>query len=96
MFCPWAACCPCARAIIDTGVARIVLHEQRMKMTPERWLDDVNQALEMLEEAGVELMYFTETVKGPTVLVNGELWSPTSAAVEDIGNFSLDADTEMS
>lgn len=96
MFCPWAACCPCARALIDSGVRFLVLHEQRMKMTPERWLDDVNQALEMLEEGGIEISYFSGPVKGPSVIVNGELWSPTSEEIQGLGNYALAADTEMS
>lgn len=87
LYCPWAACCPCARAIRCSGVTNIVLHKQRMMMTPERWLDDVNMALSMLEEAGVGIHYFDGPIVGTKqVIVNGELWWPFEEPAEGIGN----------
>lgn len=83
MYCPWSACCDCARGIINSGVLRLVMHTQRMSMTPPRWKDDVNEALQMMDDAGVTLEYFDGPITGcPDVIVNGELWSPAAEAVE--------------
>ena len=80
MYCPWAACCPCARALICSGTKHLVMHHERMQMTPERWLEDVNEALSMLEEAGVQLHYFDGPIKAPCVIVNGDMWYPDQPA----------------
>lgn len=79
MVCPWAACSPCARAMIVAGVAKLYVHKQRMLMTPDRWISDVWEALNMIREAGIIVEEFDGPVNGSSVLVNGELWSPQSA-----------------
>lgn len=96
MFCPWAACCPCARAIICAGINTLVMHKQRMAMTPVRWKGDVDQALDMMVETGITLLYYDGPIAAPSIIVNGELWTPNSKEVANIGNHSLDACTEMS
>lgn len=96
MFCPWAACCPCSRAIICAGINTLVMHKQRMAMTPERWQSDVDQALGMMEEAGVDLLYYDGPINSAPIFVNGELWSPNTKEVVKIGNYSLETNTEMS
>lgn len=89
MVCPWAACCDCARSLIVSGVAVLYLHHQRMLMTPDRWKDDVNEALNMLVEAGVILRYYSEPVTAVTpVLVNGVRWSPLDKPVTEFGDTS--------
>lgn len=95
LYCPWAACCGCAIAIINTGVHTLVMHRERMNMTAERWKDDINEALSMLKEAGVILLYY----QGPihccaSVLVNGELWNPADAvAAPGEGNYYVGMET---
>jgi dCMP deaminase len=80
MYTPWAACCDCARGIINSGVSILVVHKERMSMTPPRWQDSVNEALDMLREAGVQITYFEGSIgDAPDVLVNGKLWNPSRA-----------------
>lgn len=79
MYCPWAACCDCARAIVGTRLKRLVVHKQRMELTPERWQEDVQAAWEMLSEAGVELVQYDGPIDWDVVTVNGRLWSPKTA-----------------
>jgi dCMP deaminase len=79
MYCPWAACCDCARGIIQSGVKTLVMHKERMAMTPERWADDVNEALAMLVEAQVVLEYYEGPIEGAGgVFVNGTMWNPSA------------------
>lgn len=78
MYCPWASCCPCAIGIINSGVSTLVMHRERMQMTPPRWEDDVNEALSMMKESGVTLLYYEGPIEGaPPLIVNGETWNPS-------------------
>jgi dCMP deaminase len=53
LYCPWFACCDCARAIIMSGVTEVVGLVSLRNATPERWQDDIATAEKMLAEAGV-------------------------------------------
>ncbi len=79
LICPWAACYECARAIIGCKIHAVVYHKQRYHHTPKRWIDNVNEALGWLADAGVWLYEFDGPVPGTKpVIVNGEPWSPAS------------------
>lgn len=96
MYCAWAACSDCARGIINAGVRTLVMHTSRMKMTPERWREDVNEALAMMQEAGVTLIYYNEPIyDSVSILVNGELWNPKDPSVVDSGNWLVGMDGEL-
>jgi dCMP deaminase len=81
MICPWFACDSCAIAIIESGVRRVIGHQQRMAETPERWKENVDLALEMLAEAGVDYTFFDGPVKADPIIVNSVLWSPSGKIV---------------
>lgn len=89
MYVPWAACCDCARGIINAGVSTVVMHDARMQMTPERWQSSVNEALEMLVEGRVTLQYYEGPIEGaPEVYVNGQQWNPADNPIaEGSGNW---------
>lgn len=53
LYCPWFACCDCARAIIMAGIAEVVGLVSLRNATPDRWKDNIRLAERMLEEAGV-------------------------------------------
>jgi deoxycytidylate deaminase len=77
MYCPWSACTTCAQAIIETGVAKLVLHSERMDKTPERWAKNLIVAREMFREASVLVTEFSGRIPGcPSIIVNGKLWNP--------------------
>lgn len=79
LYVPWYACCPCARAIIISGITRVVGHLQVMKRTPTRWMDEITAADQMLDEAGVARDYLDGRLFPSSnfqVLFNGELWTP--------------------
>ena len=70
MYCPWFACSDCARAIIQSGVLRVVGH--KVDVTSDRWGSSIEVALQMLKEAGVQMDY-VDHYYGITVRRNGEL-----------------------
>lgn len=77
MVSPWMPCCDCARAIIISGIKKLVTHQQAFDRTPERWKADQDLALGMLKEAGVEVVFYNGPIGGVEgIRFNGELWNP--------------------
>lgn len=76
MYCPWAACAECARAIIISGIKEVVYHQDLILKTPERWQDSVATGAEMLMEARVVLRYFSGKIGGARILFDGQHWEP--------------------
>lgn len=50
-------CADCARAIINIGIARIVL-ERELGVKGEQWVEHEKRSLQMFKEAGVEVEYY--------------------------------------
>ena len=55
MYAPWAPCGDCAMAIITAGIARVVVHHQRMQRTPPKWQGPVHHGLSLLKRKGVKV-----------------------------------------
>jgi hypothetical protein len=62
-----------------------------MLMTPDRWKDDVNEALNMLMEAGVLIRYHDSPIPSREPLrVNGVSWNPFDDPItDDFGNWAI-------
>lgn len=77
MYCCWAACADCARAIIQMGIKEVVTHHdptapERFGMpTSQSWLDSIKVAMTMFEEAGVKIRWIDEKL-GNKVRFNGQ------------------------
>jgi dCMP deaminase len=76
MVCPWAACSDCARAIIQSGIKRLITHKQAHEKSPEFWQKEIEVAFLMMKEAGVEVFMYDGPVGGPEVLHSGQKWNP--------------------
>lgn len=77
MYVPWTACAECARAIICSGIKKVVCHQRMMDQTPDHWKESIKHAFIMFEEAEIEIVRFTkELPEAPKVLINGKLWQP--------------------
>ncbi len=75
LYCPWAACADCARAIIGTGVARLVRHKEAMdRVASQMWLESIQAADDMMGEVGIEVVTIDAEIERPTLLFNGEPW----------------------
>lgn len=55
LYCTWAACAECARAIIDFGISRVVTSSVLLERTPDRWRESVLQGLSMMRDSGVQV-----------------------------------------
>ena len=71
MYCPWFACVDCARAIICSGIARVVGLKKPRLLTPERWRATIEQADALLAEAHVQVDLLEDEI-GVEILFNGE------------------------
>lgn len=76
MYVPWAACSDCARAIICSGIRRLVLHKDMMDRTPDHWKESIKHAFEMFSEAEIAIEYVEGKLDAPAIRMNGELWQP--------------------
>jgi dCMP deaminase len=70
LYCPWFACTECARAIILTGIKEVVGLAGHRNATPARWLENIETAEAMLEEAGVGMRWMTSAT-GVTITFDG-------------------------
>ena len=83
LVCPWFACADCSRAIICSGIRKVVGHKQRNELTSygrdkiidtvsDRWVNPISHGDMMLHEAGVELVYL-DFIADMSVLINEQL-----------------------
>jgi dCMP deaminase len=71
----WAACCDCARAIIQSGIKRVVRYHHADE--PAHWQGKILSAEAMFAEAGVEVITLeSEHPNAPTLRHNGAEWRP--------------------
>lgn len=71
MYAPWASCKECAVAIVTAGIGRVVVHHERMLLTPVHWLNSVTEGLDILNSEGVEVQALSREFN-TTICVGGE------------------------
>jgi dCMP deaminase len=76
LYCPWYACCDCARAIIQAGITRVVGHAQARDRGNPAWQASITKGMDMFHEAGVRTEWYDGPIGGVEVRFNGEYWSP--------------------
>lgn len=76
MYGTWAPCNTCAQSIIDSGIAKFVTHQKTMDATPERWMEPILVALQMLKEAGVIYESWEGDIGGIKILFNEKPFQP--------------------
>ena len=73
LYCPFYACSECAKAIIQSGIVRVVGHAQLMAFAAEHttWVQSIIDAWHVLHEAGVECELYDGLI-GITTRFNGK------------------------
>jgi dCMP deaminase len=74
----WPPCSQCAVALIQAGVSKVICPDPNSG--PERWIKNFLLANELLYEAGVKVLYFSETEACPTKT------APSAAPIGLTGN----------
>lgn len=73
MYCPWAPCIECARAIIGSGIVRLVTHDAPWHARNDHWVANVEVARQMLSRGGVQLDRISYALDaGITIRFKGE------------------------
>lgn len=68
---PWSLCCECAKVVVKAGISEVIAHKECMKLTPERWKDDIAMAISMLDRCGVRYEQVTGVI-GVTMRFDGK------------------------
>jgi len=76
MYMPWVPCTPCASAIIDAGIKKLIGHKEMIMKTPERWWASTNNAINLLAKCGVKTFMYDGKIGGVKSLFNGSEWEP--------------------
>jgi dCMP deaminase len=76
MYGTWVACNDCAKAIIESGIVKVVGHKKTMDAAPERWLGPIRIAEEMFKEAGITYEMWEGDIGGIEILFNEKPFSP--------------------
>jgi len=80
MYCTWAACVDCARAIVQSGITRLVRHYPPLDDATERWLESVQLGDSILKAGGVEILDIIGLIpEAFPILRGGEVFDPSRA-----------------
>ena len=73
LYCPFYACSECAKAIVQSGIIRVVGHAQLMALASAHttWVKSITDAWDVLHEAGVQCDLY-DGVVGVTTRFNGK------------------------
>lgn len=75
MYCPWSACADCGRAIIQSGVALLVIHKIPEHDRPD-WQASIKVAFDMFDEAHVPYRFITDKIGGVEIRFGARLLKP--------------------
>lgn len=79
LYSTWAACCDCARAIVETGISRLVRHHPPNDDAMNRWLESVALGDELMKAGGVDIINIHGPIPGATpILRSGEIYDPAT------------------
>lgn len=79
LYCTWAACADCARAIVESGLAKLVRHYPPQDDASERWLESVRLGDQIMLDGGVEIHdIFGPIPEAFKILRGGEIFDPSA------------------
>lgn len=78
MYSTWAACPDCARAIIASGIIKVVSHKEMYEKYSGSMKEIVDIGISMMEKAGIEVVLWSGDVSNGKIKIrtSGKLWSP--------------------
>lgn len=77
IYVPWLPCADCARAIIQCGISKVIVHRNGQDFYNEhtngQWVDSQHRTMEMLKEAGVDVYFISCDIVMPEIFMNGKI-----------------------
>jgi dCMP deaminase len=56
MIMPWLPCILCANAVISSGIKKLIIHKVMVERTREYWREELKNAVQIMKEAGVQII----------------------------------------
>jgi dCMP deaminase len=79
LYTTWAACAECARAIVESGITRLVRHYPPLDEATERWLASVTLGDQILKAGGIDIVDILGKIpEGVPILRGGEFFDPAT------------------
>jgi deoxycytidylate deaminase len=76
LYCPWAICERCARAVIMAGLKAVVVHKPALDRTYKKYAQTVSKGVARIKKAGIEYRVVEGPLGGCEGLMNHEVWHP--------------------
>lgn len=81
LYCPWAACADCARAIVTSGVRRLV--RLANVTSHNQWSESTRVGDQIMRDSDVEIVeivaeYAQGGLEWPSFLRDGRMWNPVT------------------
>jgi dCMP deaminase len=77
IYVPWIPCADCARAIIQTGLSEVIIHQNGQDFYSEytngKWQEAHQRTLTMLSEANVMVRFVKCDIVNPEIYMNGKI-----------------------
>ncbi len=77
LYVPWTPCTDCARGIIQSGIAEVIIHQNGQdfydKNTDGKWTASSRRVAEMFAEAGVKVRYLESDIVIPEIFMNSKI-----------------------
>lgn len=74
MVMPWLPCILCANAVISSGIEKLIVHKQMIEKTKEGWQKELKDAVQILGEAGIEIIAY-DGVVGAKAYMHSNEWN---------------------
>lgn len=76
MYMPWVPCTPCAEAIIDSGIKKLISHKQMILKTPKHWHKSTLEGINLLKKNGIEHFMYDGKIGDVQNMIYFEEWRP--------------------
>lgn len=77
LYVPWMPCADCARAIIQTGIAEVIVHKNGQDFyelhTNNQWAESHRRTEKMFDEANVLVRLVSCNIVVPEIYMNGKI-----------------------
>lgn len=74
LYCTWAACVDCARAIVESGITKLVRHYPPLDDATERWLESVTLGDQIMKSGGVKIVDIVGPIPDTFKILRGGEW----------------------
>lgn len=77
LYVPWTPCTDCARAIIQTGISEVIIHQNGQDFydanTNGKWIESYKKTESMFRESGVNVRFISCNIVVPEIYMNGKI-----------------------